>query len=121
MGRLSGYTEVQIGDQVRGFKFGTGMYMRISWDLDMDLGQVHEYLKGLDDYNRMITMFFYAAKFACDINGQKVDFTKVNVEEWIDEIPEEDLDSIYKAFSNSKVRGKKLSEMGEEEKKKKAS
>lgn len=118
MGRLSGYIEKQIGDQSRGFKFGTGLYKRISRDHEIELFEIDKHLQQLDGYDRMVELFYYAAAFAADINEQIIDFNRANVEEWLDELSAKDIDDIMNVFNDSKIRGKKISDLIKTTKKK---
>lgn len=120
MGKLSGYIEKVIGDRSIGFKFGTGLYKRITRDQGIELYEIDKYLKKLDEYDRMVELFYFAAMFAADINEEIADFNRANVEEWLDELSIKDIEDIMKVFNESKIRGKKIADLVKATQKKKS-
>jgi len=109
--QLSGYIEKRIGGKVRAFKFGIGTFMRLSKGESVELDKIDEYINGLNDYERLAVMLYYAAIFGCQINGWAVDFNKANVESWIDEISDQDLTEICNVIDQGKIFGHKLEDI----------
>lgn len=81
------YIEFEIGDKLRGFKFGTRFLSEFLNDLDTDISGMGEEL----DKNpfRVRPLALYFAHFAhCESKGQPVTFNKVDFENWIDDLDE---------------------------------
>jgi hypothetical protein len=99
MNILRGEIEVSIGGKPRLVKFGTNQLAIFTQMHKVDLSEADFGMHHLRD------LIYSALVAGAKKNKETVDFDEWEVGEWIDELPDEELQKIVDSFTNSLPKG----------------
>jgi len=99
MNILRGEVEVSIGGKPRLIKFGTNQLAIFTQMHNVDLSEADFGMHHLRD------LIYSGLVAGAKKNKEKVDFDEWEVGEWIDELPDEDLQKIVDSFTKSLPEG----------------
>lgn len=99
MNILRGEVEVSIGGKPRLLKFGTNQLAIFTQMHKVDLSEADFGMHHLRD------LIYSALVAGAKKQKQDVDFDEWTVGEWIDDLPDEDLQKIVDSFTNSLPKG----------------
>lgn len=99
MNILRGEVEVSIGGKPRLLKFGTNQLAIFTQMHKVDLSEADFGMHHLRD------LIYSALVAGAKKNKEEVTFDEWEVGEWIDELPDEDLQKIVDSFTNSLPKG----------------
>lgn len=99
MNILRGEVEVSIGGKPRLLKFGTNQLAIFTQMHKVDLSEADFGMHHLRD------LIYSALVAGAKKQKQDVDFDEWEVGEWIDDLPDEDLQKIVDSFTNSLPKG----------------
>lgn len=104
------YIQVEIGGKLRGLKFNQYAHILIQEKIDPDHATA----------SINAALFYGGLKGNCFVKGEEPDFTFEDVNDWIEELPEDVIMSVYNIYMNTTafLRAKALQESSEEDKKK---
>ena len=109
MSNLKGLIEIEIGGKKRSLKFGTNQTALFCEITGLPLSEsfnVKNFKAGeLRDF------IFSALKDGCRIKSEKVDFTNVDVGDWMDELSQQDYGLIFGTAFNQLPKEEKKTEI----------
>jgi hypothetical protein len=114
MDKLSGYTEVQLGDELRPIKFGMGAWQIIAEERGKELAKMFD---GLNEYSYISWLAYGGMKFAAlaGYTDLKPPISVHQVMDWLDKATPEIYAAIGKCFADSKVGGQTMREFIEKQ------
>lgn len=105
--KLKGFTTINIGGKKRPFKFGTNATALYCNMKDCSIGEFqkqisHEKLKNMDIKGDEVRDLLWAGLVAgCKSEKTEVEFDEYDVGDWIDEMPQEELNKAFSVLSAS--------------------
>jgi hypothetical protein len=93
-----------------GFLFDLYCWLNMS---DMEMIALND-LGKWDNDTFMLNVCYYACISACKERGDKVTFSKSDVQRWIKRMPQEDFQSIFDTMVKSRIMGKTIEEWAKE-------
>jgi hypothetical protein len=101
-----------IGKKERGVQFGMGAIQIYCDEMDCDVEGLNHILnpQGKRLFEAIGKIIFAGLSNYCNLNDEIIDFNVVQVQSWIDELPQEDYNAIMDVFKNSKMFGKSIQE-----------
>lgn len=112
---LRGETTLTLGGQKRPLKFSLNA-LRIAYkELGIELGEqkAAERIAAKDPYRWMGALVWAGLKNKADYQGEEFKTTPAQVAAWLDDMTEEDMNSLTEAIAHSRVLGKSIGEVGE--------
>lgn len=112
---LRGETTLTLGGQKRLLKFSLNA-LRIAYkELGIELGDVNaaQTIAAKDPYRWMGALVWAGLKNNADYKGEEFKTTPEQVAAWLDDMTEEDMNSLTEAIAHSRVLGKSVTEVGE--------
>lgn len=99
-----------IGGKERGVQFGMGAIQIYCDEMDCDVEGLDHILnpKGKRLFEAIGKIIFAGLSNYCNLNDEIIDFDVHKVQSWIDELPQEDYNSIMEHFKLSKIFGKSI-------------
>lgn len=79
------YIEIEIGGKKRGFKFGLGFLGDILEHFDIDVGGFGEMLSK-NPFKAIPAIIYFGHAYDVKKKGQIVDFSLLDVDEWVEEL-----------------------------------
>lgn len=92
---MKGIQSVEIDGKVRYFHFGTRMF-ELCEEQGVNVAELSEQIKGRV-FGTVITVAHASAQAYCELKGEPVDFNRVQVTAWLDEIGLQDFLDIMNA------------------------
>ena len=97
-----------IGGKERGVQFGMGAIQIYCDEMDCDVEGLNHIMGGKKQFKAISAIIYAGLSNYCGLNDEMVDFDALKVSSWIDELPQEDYNSIMEHFKLSKVFGKSI-------------
>lgn len=97
-----------IGGKERGVQFGMGAIQIYCDEMDCDVEGLNHITGGKRQFKAIASIVFGGLSNHCNLNDELIDFNPNTVSSWIDEMSQEDYNSLMGHFKNSKVFGKSI-------------
>jgi|SRR5690554_1351472 len=105
---FKGEVTLKIGGKKRLLKFGTNQTAILCEMYDVPLEEMDQaFSPARMSVAQTRDLIYSAIAAGCLTKGKEIDFTQYQVGDWVDDLPQEDLERIFKAAYKKEVKAKK--------------